>query len=192
MAIDGSVPFAGRYSIFEAANADANGRITVRGFREEKKFQANLTGLYFTEVNSPLGALVKLLGAAEGTILGEVAVTRYPSLDLANVPYLIFPSYASPSKTSWGYAAEFDLSYPHWLGTEWNLTQSTVFTHDVHGISPNTLPFVEGRKSLYFGLLFDKGSEWKFQIGYTAFFGGSLSNLIRDRDNVAASLSFNF
>lgn len=192
VAIDGSVPLAGRWSIFEAANADANGRITVRGYTEEKKFQAHLTGLYFTEVNSPAGALVKALGAAEGTLLAELAVTHYPDLQLGTVPYLIFPSYASPTKTSWGYALEFDLSYPRVWGSDWNLTQTTVFTHDVGGISPNALPFVKGRKSLFIGLNFDNSSVWKAQFGYTAFFGGGLSNIVRDRDNLAASLSYSF
>ncbi len=192
VAIDGSVPFTGRYSIFEPANADANGRATVRGYVEEKKIQAHLTALYFTEVNSWTGALVKALGAAEGTFLGEVAVTHYPNLDTANVPYLIFPSYVSPTKTSWGYAMEFDLSYPHVAGSDWNLTQVTVFTHDVAGVSPNTLPFVKGRKSLFFGFNFDKDAVWKVQAGYTMFFGGGLSNIIRDRDNVSASVSYSF
>ena len=192
VAIDGSVPFSGPFSIFEPANADPNGRITVRGYVEEKKIQAHLTALYFTEVNSPAGALVKALGAAEGTLLAEVAVTRYPNLKVGQIPYLIFPSYESPTKTSWGYAFEFDLSYPRVWGSGWNLTQVTVFTHDVKGISPNTLPFVEGRKSLFLGLLFDNSSVWKLQTGYTKFFGGGLSNLLRDRDNITASLSYNF
>ena len=192
VAIDPSVPLAGRYSIFDPANADANGRIAVRGFVEEKKYQAHLTALYFTEVNSPLGALVKALGAAEGTILGEVAVTHYPKLRIGEVPYLVFPSYESPTKTSWGYAFEVDLSYPHVWGSEWNLTQVTVFTHDVKGISPNTLPFVEGRRSLFIGMNFDQSSVWKLQLGYTAFFGGGLTNLLRDRDNVSMSLSYSF
>ena len=192
VAIDGSVPFTGQYSVFEPTRADANGRITVRGYKEEKKFQAHLTGLYFTEVNSPMGQLVKALGAAEGTLLAEVAVTHYPDLQIGTVPYLIFPSYANPTKTSWGYAFEFDLSYPRVWGSDWNLTQVTVFTHDVGGISPNTLPFVKGRKSLFLGLNFDNSSVWKAQFGYAAFFGGGLSNIIRDRDNFSASLSYSF
>ncbi len=192
VAIDGSVPFAGRYSIFDPANADANGRITVRGYHEEKKWQAHLTALYFTEVNSPMGQLVKALGAAEGTVLAEVAFTHYPNLQVGTVPYLIFPSYANPTKNSWGYALEFDLSYPRVWGTDWNLTQITVFTHDVGGISPNALPFVKGRKSLFVGFNFDKDATWKMQFGYTAFFGGGLNNIIRDRDNVSASLSYSF
>lgn len=192
VAIDGSVPLAGQYSIFEAANADSKGRITVRGYVEEPKWQAHLTGLYFTEVNSPMGALVKALGAAEGTVLAEVALTHYPKLRTNSVPYLIFPSYESPTKTSWGYAMEFDLSYPRVWGTDWNLTQATVFTHDVGGISPNTLPFVKGRRSLFLGFNFDQGSVWKAQLGYTRFFGGGLTNLLQDRDNVSASLSYSF
>jgi hypothetical protein len=192
VAIDGSVPLAGRYSIFDPANADANGRATVRGYVEEKKIQAHLTALYFTEVNSWTGALVKALGAAEGTLLAEVAVTHYPNLQVGTVPYLIFPSYESPTKTSWGYAMELDLSYPRVWGSDWNLTQVTVFTHDVGGISPNALPFVKGRKSLFVGLNFDKDATWKLQFGYTAFFGGGLSNIVRDRDNVSASLSYSF
>ncbi|WP_309624977.1 DUF1302 domain-containing protein [Methylibium sp.] len=192
VAIDGSVPFAGAFSIFDPANADANGRITVRGYTEEKKIQAHLTGLYFTEVNSPMGALVKTLGAAEGTLLAEVAVTHYPDLKVGQIPYLIFPSYESPTKTSWGYAFEFDLSYPHVWGSEWNLTQVTVFTHDVSGISPNTLPFVEGRKSLFLGLNFDNSSVWKTQVGYAKYFGGGLANLLRDRDNLSVSMSYSF
>lgn len=192
VAVDGSVPFAGRYSIFDPAYADAGGRITVRGYVEEKKIQAHLTALYFTEVNSWTGRLVKALGAAEGTFLAELAVTHYPDLDTAHVPYLIFPSYATPTKTSWGYAFEFDLSYPRVWGSDWNLTQVTVFTHDVAGISPNALPFVKGRKSLFIGLNFDQGSVWKVQAGYTAFFGGGLNNIVRDRDNLALSLSYSF
>lgn len=198
VAIDPSVPGGGAYSIFDASTAgptktvDANGRITVRGYTEEKKYQAHLTGLYFTEVNSPMGQLVKALGAAEGTVLAEVALTRYPSLRIGEVPYLIFPTYQNPSKSSWGYALEFDLSYPHFAGSEWNLTQSTVFTHDVKGISPNTLPFLEGRKSLFLGAIFDNGAVWKVAAGYTAFFGGGRSNVLRDRDNLALSLSYSF
>jgi hypothetical protein len=196
VAIDPSVPFTGPYSIFDPAPGPtktlAGDRITVRGYVEEKKLQAHLTALYFTEVNAWTGALVKALGAAEGTFLAELAVTHYPNLKTGTIPYLIFPSYENPTKTSWGYAMEFDLSYPRVWGSDWNLTQVTVFTHDVSGISPNTLPFVKGRKSLFLGLNFDNSSIWKAQLGYTAFFGGGLSNIIRDRDNFTASLSYSF
>lgn len=192
VAIDPSIVDVGHpYTIFQPDFVPVT-RQAVRGYVEEKKIQAHLTALYFTEVNSPMGALVKALGAAEGTLLAEVAVTHYPKLKVGEIPYLIFPSYESPTKTSMGYAFEFDLSYPRVWGSDWNLTQVTVFTHDVKGISPNTLPFVKGRKSLFLGLNFDNSSVWKAQFGYAAFFGGGLTNIIRDRDNVSASLSYSF
>jgi hypothetical protein len=62
----------------------------------------------------------------------------------------------------------------------------------VSGISPNTLPFVKGRKSLFFGMNFDKDATWRLQLGVTSFFGGGLSNIIRDRDNASVSLSYSF
>ena len=51
---------------------------------------------------------------------------------------------------------------------------------------------MKGRKSLFIGALFDNSSIWKVQLGYTAFFGGGLNNIVRDRDNIAASLSYSF
>ena len=199
VAIDGSVPPTGPYSIFDptvggpAKTIDpVTGRITVRGFAEEKKWQAHLTGFYFIELNSPIGAVMKGLGAAEGYILAEAAVTRYPNLNPDIIPYLIFPSYAVPTQTSYGYVFEIGLTYPHVFGTEVNLTPQFDFAQDVHGISPNSLPFVQGRKSAFFGLNFDMKSVWKAQIGYSAFFGGGLSNPVRDRDFYGASIAYSF
>ena len=166
-------------------------RTYARGFIEEKKFQAHLTGFYFIEVNSLMGQVMKGLGAAEGYVLAEVAAVRYPNLDPANVPYLIFPSYKAPSKTSWGYVVEVGMTYPDAFAGL-NVTPQIDFTHDVHGITPNTIPFVEGRKSLFLGLNFDKSSVWKGQIGVSHFWGGGLSNILRDRSFFAASASYSF
>lgn len=166
-------------------------RTYARGFVEEKKFQAHLTGFYFIEVNSPMGALMKGLGAAEGYVLAEVAVTHYPNLDTAHIPYLIFPSYATPNKTSWGYVLEVGMTYPDAFAGI-NLTPQIDFTHDVRGISPNTIPFVEGRKSLFVGLNFDRNSVWKGQLGISHFWGGGLSNIMRDRSFLAASIAYTF
>jgi hypothetical protein len=169
----------------------ANCRTVVRGYVEEKKWQAHLTGFYFIEVNSLLGRVMRGLGAAEGYILAEAAVTRFPNLDTANIPYLIFPSYALPTKTSWGYVIELAMTYPQLIGSV-NVTPQIDFTHDVQGISPNALPFVEGRKSIFFGLNFDRRSTWRGQVGVSHFWGGGLSNPFRDRSFVGASISYSF
>jgi hypothetical protein len=73
-----------------------------------------------------------------------------------------------------------------------NVTPQVDFTHDVNGITPNTLPFVEGRKSFFFGINFDKSSTWKGQLGVSHFWGGGLSNLMRDRSFLAANVSYSF
>jgi hypothetical protein len=197
VAIDPSVPLTGPYSIFDTSpgpvkTVDGSGRTTVRGYVDEKKFQAHLTGFYFIEVNSPLGAAMKALGASEGYVLAETAVTHYPNLDPSHIPYLIFPSYEVPTKTSWGYVFEVGLTYPNAFGSGFNLTPQFDFAHDVAGISPNTLPFVKGRKSMFFGVNYDYESVWRGQIGVSRFFGGGLTNTLRDRSFFAASVSYSF
>ena len=163
----------------------------ARGYVEEEKYQAHLTGFYFIEVNSIFGRAMRAVGAAEGYMLAEIAVTVFPGLDPRNVPYLIFPSYAVPDKTSAGYVLELALTYPDAV-LGFNLTPQLDFYHDFEGTSPNTLPFVEGRKAVFMALNFDMNSVWKGQIAYTSYFGGGLSNIIRDRDFLGASVSFAF
>lgn len=199
VAIDGSVPLAGPYSIFDATTPGSaktidptNGRTTVRGFVEERKWQAHLTGFYFIEVDSAIGAVMKGLRASEGYILAEAALTHYPKLNPDVIPYLIFPSYAIPTKTSYGYVLEIGLTYPDVFGSSINVTPQFDFSQDVKGISPNSLPFVQGRKAAFFGLNFDRKSVWRGQVGYSAFWGGGLSNQLRDRNFFGVSIARSF
>jgi len=182
----GDTVTAGPAKTFDPATC----RTYARGYVEEQKWQAHLTGFYFIEVNSPLGAVMKGLGAAEGYVLAEAAAAYYPKLNAAQVPYLIFPSYGVPNKTSWGYVVEVGLTYPDVAG--FTLTPQIDYTHDVRGISPNTIPFVEGRKSVFVGLNFDRSSTWKGQIGASYFWGGGVNNLMRDRSFLTASVSYSF
>ena len=64
--------------------------------------------------------------------------------------------------------------------------------HDVKGVSPNTIPFVEGRKALAINLNFDLHNVWKANVGYTTFSGGGNLNMMRDRDVLSASVSYIF
>jgi hypothetical protein len=132
------------------------------------------------------------LGAAEGAFLFEAAVTRYPGLDLSGaVPYLL-NNYTLPTKTSWGYVAELSLTYANVFNSGWTMTPIVDWFHDVKGTSPNTLPFVEGRKALAMALNFDYHNKTKIGIGYTTFSGGGNLNMMRDRDVLSASLSYAF
>lgn len=163
----------------------------TRGYVEEEKWQAHLTGFYFIEIDSIFGDMMRAVGAAEGYVLAEIAATHFPSLDPHNVPYLIFPSYDVPDKTSAGYVVELSLTYPNVFGS-YTVTPVLDFYHDFSGTTPNALPFVEGRKAVFMGVTADYNNFYKFQVGYTNYFGGGSSNIVRDRDFVGVSASIGF
>lgn len=160
---------------------------SAKGYVGEKKFQAHTTA--FTWLPNEI---TRFLGAADGAFMFEVAVTHYPDLDLSGaVPYLL-NNYAMPNKTSWGYVAEVSLTYANVFGSGWTATPIVDFYHDVKGTSPNTIPFVEGRKAVALGVTFDYHNQWKVGVGYSTFFGGGNLNVLRDRDVATATVSYAF
>ena len=93
--IDPTVPLAGPYCAFCAPG-------TYPGYVDAKKWQAHLTTIYLLGPSGDLGWLLRGLGAAEGTLLLEVAAAYYPNLDLSGkYPYLL-PNYELPTKLSTG------------------------------------------------------------------------------------------
>lgn len=186
VAVDPTVPLAGPYTYFNANFGGPNSYV-VNGYKDEKKWQAHLTG--FTLLSQ---GITRPLGAAEGYILTEVAVTHYPNLDLSGaVPYLL-NNYTLPTKTSWGYVAEFGLTYANIFNSGWTMSPVVDWFHDVKGTSPTTLPFIEGRKALSMVLNFDYHNKTKASIGYTTYAGGGNLNLLRDHDVLTASVSYAF
>jgi hypothetical protein len=198
VAIDPTVPVSGAYSVWDPLTAgktksvSAGNVTTVKGYVEEEKWQGHLTGFYMFENDSLFGRISQALGASDGLILAEAAVTHFPKLDPSNIPYYVFPSYVVPDKTSAGFVVEVDLTYPNAFGSGITVLPQFVLARGVKGTSPNALPWVEGATSAFFGLNFDKGNIWRGQIGYSAFWGGGSSNPYRDRDFVGASVSYSF
>ena len=187
VAIDPTVPFAGKYSLGGLAAANLDQEVMMNGYKNEEKYQAHVTGFYLLPQS-----ITSVFGAAEGAFLGEVAVTRYPNLDLSGaIPYLL-NNYTLPDKTSWGYVLEVGLTYANIFQSGWTMSPLIDFYHDVHGTSPTALPFVEGRKALALNLNFDYHNEWKANIGYTNFWGGGNLNMLRDRDVLSMSVSRTF
>lgn len=182
VAIDPTVPLSGRYSVFSVpSNTVANGYVN------EKKYQGHVTAFTWLPPE-----LTRALGAADGAFLAEVAVAHYPGLQLnGEIPYLL-NNYELPTKTSWGYVMEVSLTYANVFGSGWTATPIVDFYHDVKGTSPNTIPFVEGRKALAVGLNFDYHNQWKVGLGYSSFFGGGNLNLMRDRDIASMTVSYTF
>ncbi|HJV28246.1 MAG TPA: DUF1302 domain-containing protein [Aromatoleum sp.] len=189
--IDPTVPFgnifggpSNKYSVYEHGSNP--------GFVEEEKYQLHLTGFYTFSHNDPLGGIAKAAGASDGFILAEAAVAHYPSLDRSGrTPYFL-PDYSLPDKTSWGYVVEAALNYPNVWGSGVTLTPQIDWYHDVHGTTPNALPFVEGRKALTLSLFANYRDAWKGAIQWVTFEGGGRNNLMRDRDFLSASVSYSF
>jgi hypothetical protein len=192
VAVDPTVPLqTGSKSLQQfnlaAITANYSQQGMANGYTNEKKLQAHVTAFTFLPPE-----LTRALGAADGAFLAEVAVAHYPGLKLnGEIPYLL-NDYSMPDKTSWGYVAEVSLTYANVFGTGWTATPIIDYYHDVKGTSPNTIPFVEGRKALAMGVTFDYHNQWKFGLGYSAFFGGGNLNLMRDRDIASATMSYAF
>lgn len=159
----------------------------ANGYVNEKKVQAHATAFTFLPQE-----VTRALGAADGAFMAEVAMAYFPGLKLdGEIPYLL-NDYSMPDKFSWGYVAEVSLTYANVFGSGWTATPIVDFYHDVKGVSPNTIPFVEGRKALAVGVTFDYHNQWKIGFGYSAFFGGGNLNLMRDRDIASATMSYIF
>ncbi|QVM93752.1 DUF1302 domain-containing protein [Pseudomonas entomophila] len=191
VAIDPTVAFGqgltgshNRYSVFDTG--------VSKGFVEERKWQADVNATYTFSGNDTLGFIPNALGASDGFLLAEVAVTRYPGLDTSGrVPYVL-PDYSLPDRTSWGYVTEFGLNYPNLFDSGVTVTPQLDFSHDVKGTTPNAMPFVEGRKSLTTSLLFNYRDRWKGGLQWVRYWGGGDNNLMADRDFVSGNISYSF
>jgi len=191
VAIDPTVPFGrtltgsfNKFSVFDTG--------TSTGFTEERKFQGDLNIISTFSSSDLLGFIPRWLGATDAFFLGEVAGVYYPDLDLTGKTPYYLPGYALPTRQSWGYVAEFGLNYPNAFDTGVTVTPQIDFTHDVKGITPNALPFFEGRRSLTSSLLFNFRDRWKGGLQWVQYWGAGGFNTMIDRDYVAGNITRSF
>ena len=192
VAIDPTVPFGsqGARGVYDPHSVYDTG--FHPGFVTERKWQAHLTGFYTFSRNDPLGGIVRALGASDGFVLGEAAVTWYPGLDTSGATPYSLPNYTLPTRASWGYVLQAGVNYPNAFDSGVTLTPQIDFFHDIKGTSPNLLPFVEGRKSMALSLTGSYRDQWKAALQWVRYWGGGDNNLMRDRDFLALSLSYAF
>lgn len=96
------------------------------------------------------------------------------------------------TETSWGYRVLAELEYPALL-LGLTLRPFAAFAHDVDGTAPgNGGNFVEGRRQLDLGFRIEAREYWSTLLQYTMYNGAGEFNLLRDRDNLAFSVIFNF
>jgi hypothetical protein len=112
------------------------------------------------------------------------------------------------TKQSWGYRLLARMDFSNAIGAV-TVSPRIAFSHDVDGTGPN---FNEGVKAATLGLGFNFKQNWQADFAYTAFFGGrtysgtdpiantagqprtyaSSANPLKDRDFIAASLTYSF
>lgn len=164
----------------------------ARGFTEERKWQAHLTANHLFSPDSPIGQFQERIGGTDGWVLAELAFVNYPGLDRSGATPYLLNDYSMPDEFSMGYVVEIGTTFPHIMGTAVNFTPYIDFLHDVHGTSPNALPFVEDRKSLALNLGFNYKGFIRANVVYGAYWGGGANNTLQDRDFVGASVTYSF
>ncbi|MDN5862371.1 MAG: DUF1302 domain-containing protein, partial [Salinisphaera sp.] len=93
---------------------------------------------------------------------------------------------------TWGYRAAVLLAYQNLLWPGSVLVPTIALLHGVDGPSPGLAAnFVEGRKILFLDLELQSG-HWSFNATQTIIAGGGQANILRDRDNLSLSLSYEF
>ncbi len=98
-----------------------------------------------------------------------------------------------PTANSWGYKLLVKTSYDNVLLGGLVLEPNLRFDHDVKGITPLPLGnFVQNSRALTPSLGWRYLSNLTGEVGYTTFFGGGQSNLLRDRDFVDAYVRYSF
>lgn len=92
---------------------------------------------------------------------------------------------------AWGLRALIQLNYSNLFDAGLNVKPTLLAFWDVQGIAPSPMQnYIEGNRWLVPSLLFEYGQDWSGSLIYQYFAGPY--TLLRDRDNISASLSYSF
>jgi hypothetical protein len=93
---------------------------------------------------------------------------------------------------SWGYRMATRFDYNNAIGA-WTVSPRLGWSHDVSGTTPGPGgSFVDGQKQLTLGLGFSYLNRWVVDLAYTTYSGAGTYNLLKNRDFIAASISYSF
>jgi hypothetical protein len=83
-------------------------------------------------------------------------------------------------------------TYNNFANSQWSVSPNFAWSHDPYGHGPSSLGgFVEGRRSLALGMRANKGAV-SASLSYVNQLGSAESNLSKDKDTIAASVSYAF
>ncbi len=93
---------------------------------------------------------------------------------------------------SWGYRLATRFDYNNAIGAV-TVSPRLGWGQDVSGTTPGPGgAFVDGTSQLTLGVSFGYLNEWLFDLSWTSYYGGGSYNLFRNRDFIAASVSYSF
>jgi hypothetical protein len=172
------------------------------GFRRLDVMQLQFTGSYLFGPRNPFGA-------AQWIMAGEVGATKIRDLpskrelrfegpgtfEKGGTPGVSDDFYSDDS--GWGYRLLTLLNYPNIFSTSWGFNPAFTFFHDVSGtpVGP-ARSFIEDRMTASANLRFDYLQRWSLGLNYVSEFGRGSdykeTNLLHDRDNLAAYVKYAF
>jgi len=201
-----------------ANNLSANPGERIQGWREVKMHQFQTTA---SKSFGPVLGSSQLTGVAEVGVtyldLPDNLLFDGPGVGLpfnkpATSGAAINPNSIGANgymtKRSWGYRLLSRADYPNAIGS-WTLSPRVAFAHDVRGVGPT---FNQGVQSVSFGVTANLRNQWTADLSYTGFMGGrtysgvfrptgaampefatsSSANALKDRDFIAATVSYSF
>ena len=178
----------------------------VSGYEEHDVWQAQATTTKLFGPNNFLKAnqiaFVAEVGFNWITDLPDKDVLRYngPGTDTGGGLDFLTGYLRNPITETDGFADDFSWGYRMLARATYNNAFGSVtvlpriaWAHDVSGTTPGPGgAFIDGRKTLTFGVGFNYLQEWVFDLAYTSYMGGGKYNRFYDRDFFAASVRYSF
>jgi len=178
----------------------------IRGWEEHKSWQAQATTIKLFGPNNFLKANQIAFVAEAGfnyvSDLPDKDYQRYngPGTDTGGGVDYLTGDFRNPETEIDGFADDFSWGYRMLVRAEYNNAFGAVtvlpriaWAHDVSGTTPGPGgSFIDGRKTVTFGLGFNYLNTWVFDLAYTSYMGGGRYNLLKDRDFYAASVRYSF
>lgn len=199
-------------------NTNASPAVNVPLWKDEQKYEIDLTGLLSLTPSGTGGSLLRLLGASTATVTLEGTAICYPDLssriysNIDGVRVMQAPSAgyffwennhsglgypitgAVGTKWSGGITADFNWVYDGTILKNWQVNPGATLFVAAFGDTPNaTANFLQGDTSINIYLNFIMNPpKWQVSLNYTKWMGSTTAQPLGDRDMLGGYITYNF
>ena len=199
-------------------NTNGIGGIDVPLWKDEQKYELDLTGLLSLTPSGTGGSILRLLRASTATLTLEGTVICYPDLNsriysnISGVEVMQAPSagyyfwtasnpnYSYPitaaAGTQWsgGFTGDFNWVYDGTLIRNWQVNPGCTLFVAAFGETPNgTANFLQGDTSINIYLNFIMNPpKWQISFNFAKWMGGTTAQPLGDRDMLGGFVTYNF